>query len=583
MRVRTFIVFPLLLGALVGCGGGGGSSTATIQYQTTWTGRGGRASGASQAVKVYDSTGALVQQSTLNQAGPAAQFLTFSGLAVGTYRVHAELLDGPNATGTVTGRLDSILTVSTGATGKVTSEVGGTVTSVAVTPSNPAIALDSTLTFGVAGVVADGSLTFLTPASIQWSSNSTGIPIDASGVATAKLPGSATITARDADSTQTASTTATVPSPPRSTWTIMVYLDAANDLQPYSLLNMNQMELLGGGANVRFVVQWKQLKIFSGSTFDGTRRYLVNQDSDQTAVKSQMVQDLGTNVDMGNAQTMRDFIDWATVHYPSDHTMLIMWDHGNGWVPRKISAPKTRAIHFDDQFGTVMSLPSIRSALQGVHLDVISMDACLMQQVEIAAELKLNADYILTSEDLTPGPGYLYDACFRSFFTTPTASVKTLLQSVCDNQVGDPRYATTAVTQSIVDSSKVDGLASALDNLAGVLIANVSSMGPTMASVRAKTYRTDTANPAEFYYDLGDLMTKFIQDANCPNAVKLAAGGVQTALAAAVPYAVHSKDFPAATGITVDLTPGRQYQPSVYGTLQFAQNTRWGQWLAVAP
>src|SRR5689334_22604707 len=45
----------------------------------------------------------------------------------------------------------------------------------------------------------------------------------------------------------------------RSRWTVLVYMNAANDLQPDSLLNVGQMASVGSdGTNLNFVVQWKQ-------------------------------------------------------------------------------------------------------------------------------------------------------------------------------------------------------------------------------------------------------------------------------------------------------------------------------------
>src|SRR5579859_6177540 len=44
----------------------------------------------------------------------------------------------------------------------------------------------------------------------------------------------------------------------RARWTILVYMQAANNLQPYSLKNIAQMASVGSNSDVNIVVQWKQ-------------------------------------------------------------------------------------------------------------------------------------------------------------------------------------------------------------------------------------------------------------------------------------------------------------------------------------
>ena len=35
---------------------------------------------------------------------------------------------------------------------------------------------------------------------------------------------------------------------------------------------------------------------------------------------------------MGDAETLVDFLDFANTCYPSDHTIAIVWNHGGGTV-----------------------------------------------------------------------------------------------------------------------------------------------------------------------------------------------------------------------------------------------------------
>src|SRR5579884_400058 len=71
----------------------------------------------------------------------------------------------------------------------------------------------------------------------------------------------------------------------RARWTVLVYMNAANNLQPDSLLNVGQMASVGSdGTNLNIVIQWKQANncpYFSSvnncgnPSFVGTHRYYI--------------------------------------------------------------------------------------------------------------------------------------------------------------------------------------------------------------------------------------------------------------------------------------------------------------------
>src|SRR5262249_4153958 len=116
----------------------------------------------------------------------------------------------------------------------------------------------------------------------------------------------------------------------RAKWTFMVFMNAANNLQPFSGPNFNQMETVGSTGDLNIVVEWKQATCSDCGTpsFIGTRRYFVTKDNNTNSVTSQLVQDLGNGVDMGSAQELTNFVTWAQSRYPADHYALVMWDHG---------------------------------------------------------------------------------------------------------------------------------------------------------------------------------------------------------------------------------------------------------------
>lgn len=99
--------------------------------------------------------------------------------------------------------------------------------------------------------------------------------------------------------------------------------------------------------------------------------------------------------------------------FPSSHYGLIMASHASGWIPQKKSL--RRSFGIDDtsnagtNTGTEMELSTLRGVLETLpHLDYIFFDACFMQSVETAYELKDVADWIVASPAEIPGPGAPY-------------------------------------------------------------------------------------------------------------------------------------------------------------------------------
>ena len=94
----------------------------------------------------------------------------------------------------------------------------------------------------------------------------------------------------------------------------------------------NEMEIIGSTDQVIIVSQVDRFRGgYSGDgNWDSTRRYLVTYDDDLNNLGSEMLMDLGEK-NMGDANTLADFLTWAIQTYPADKHVLIMSDHGMGW------------------------------------------------------------------------------------------------------------------------------------------------------------------------------------------------------------------------------------------------------------
>lgn len=572
----------------IGCGGGGGGARASLVYSTDWTDRAQPGGGLSQRVQVFDLAGRLLLSIVVNQDVDGVQQTGLTGIGAGTFRLFAELYSLRDLGGVKTGEFQALVTVS-GAT-KFESAVGDAVASVGVSPPSASITVQQSKQFYATGYAAPGIAAFVAEDAFDWQAFGGVASVNDNGLALGTAAGNGSIRATHiATSLQGGATLTVSPFTTTTTkWTVLVYMNAANDLYSYSTLNLNQMEEVAGNSEVRFIVQWKQsTNLFPSSTFNGTRRYLVKPDT-STSIASELIQDMGENVDMGDPQTLNEFIQWGKTYFPSTRTVLVIWNHGNGWINRAPAANlPTRGVSYDDETGNYIRTDELAAALGNNVFDIVAWDASLMQMLEIAYEIKDQARYVAGSEESPPGEGYPYDRIFREFRDDPNASTLALSKAFVDGMLAVPQYASRKITQSVIDTAQLGPLASAVDNLAGELIANSGAVAAGIPTVRAQTqsYSPQT-NPPRVFRDLVDLCLKMESILGVP-AVSAASSAVRTAVGNAVVWEGHNANSPDSHGVSIDFSPATSFNSSGYALdysqLRLGQVTRWDEWLGIAP
>ncbi len=241
-------------------------------------------------------------------------------------------------------------------------------------------------------------------------------------------------------------------------WTIMVFINAKNNLEKYGLKDMNEMEQVGSSGKVNVVVELARINGYDSSEGDWktARRYLVQKDNDPGAVTSPVVEEL-PSVDMGDYNHLVDFAKWAKAKYPAKHYMLIVWNHGAGWI--KGGPAISKGISYDDETGHHIDTPQLGLALKQMGgVDVYGSDACLMQMAEVVYEMKDYVTYIVGSEETEPGDGYTYDTFLGPVVAkgnmTPEEVAKTAVDAYSDHY----QQQGTASTQSYLKTSNIDGL-----------------------------------------------------------------------------------------------------------------------------
>lgn len=333
---------------------------------------------------------------------------------------------------------------------------------------------------------------------------------------------------------------------PRRAWTIMVYMNAKNNLESFALDNFHDMAHFGGSKDVNLIVELgrpaKHRYTVDDGNWSGVYRFNVQKSTDP--VPQQSIGHLGAHQDdMGKAATLSDFVEWAKTSYPADHYMLVIWNHGQGWrfqmatnrALRSLSsraigntqglerAPATtpavggyRAISLDEDTGSILYNSDVENIVAKYFsvqpLDLLGFDACLMAMIETGYAFAPHANYMVASEELEPGAGWQYSPWLAELESAPAASAEQLAKFIVTSyqeQYGD-RYLTT---MSAVKLSAMREHAGELSEFALL----VRQKGPAeigilkIARATLQSYGASVSPPLRTSVDLPALLDNYVQ------------------------------------------------------------------------
>lgn len=375
------------------------------------------------------------------------------------------------------------------------------------------------------------------------------------------------------------------------TWTFLLYLAGDNS---NTALYMNRNTRLGAlyrlehtpvNPNVRVVA------LYDGDYPGGGDSFRYTQQPD-----GQLRQETLGEVNMGDPQTLVDFVRWGQQQAPADHYYLAIADHANALDGIAWDFTTARTEHLTNG--------ELRQALgaitdQGARsIDVLHLDGCLMGLVENAYQVRGLVRYLVASENLG-WSAFAYDQYLTTVRTN--TSPATLASSVADEyaqRVGGQGYPFTIAALNLAN---IDAVAQATDALAGELLrfALASSANrDLLINLRSQAQKFDsggnyTVTEDDEYVDLQhwvSLVQAGIGDAS----VKQAATALQQTLPGAVLREHHaSGNIALDTNVSVNLEqahgiaiyyPARAstktYQTYVRGDLNFPIDTRWDEFLA---
>jgi len=401
-------------------------------------------------------------------------------------------------------------------------------------------------------------------------------------------------------------------------WVLLVYLSADNNLDNPEYRAIRDWEAFNALERAVFLnprlqvyVQWDRSPDHAGDTPDDhTRRYRVRPDLNplRMAWYTEGVDtwDLGEQ-NMGDKQTLYEFVTWGRGRYTSRYEALSIIGHGGGWSPTfdpalgyNVYLPT--GIAWDDSSGDYLSTGEVGEALywatdeQADPLDVLFFDASAMAMLENAYEVRDSAHYLVASQGAV-WARFAYDRYLVGVDET-TAPLDFAAKIVGEYAASLEGYPLT-MGAIAVDLASLGPVAESLDDLAIVLSDTLVSTRPYIAQAYTATQKFDSnwdmaLAPPDAFVDLYDFAYRLYHLVPATETdVLTATRAVTDALAMAVVAETHQDGHPwmapsvtwtfsGAHGLSVYLPLGedtwlRDYYRAT--ELMLAADTRWDEFI----
>lgn len=328
------------------------------------------------------------------------------------------------------------------------------------------------------------------------------------------------------------------------TFTLMVYMCGTDLESNAGMATYDLGEMVASGipehGNVTVYVQT-----------GGTARWQVEGMADREAERwklygegMEQLEGLGRQ-NMGDAQTLADFIASGFERYPADRYGLILWDHGGG---------ASGGVCYDELTRDALYMPEIYGALasgcgDGQGFEFIGFDACLMASYEVACHIAPFTRYMVASEELEPGTGWSYDGWLPALAQNPGISMEKLGPMIADSFIRATleNNGTDYATMSVMDLSKLEPLKAAVEAMGQTLngqidAGNLNALSRLRQNVRSFGEVSDAASDMVDMTTFAEIYARYDQDG--AQAIKRALGDV-------VIYSRHTNNLSGVTGLSI--------------------------------
>lgn len=292
-------------------------------------------------------------------------------------------------------------------------------------------------------------------------------------------------------------------------WTIMYYGDGDCDLESALLEDIEEMkEGFVDGQGINLIVLFDRISGYSsdnsvfGENFTDTRLYRITSGKVWRLSGGNQFPEISKTSsyegNMGDAVTLKKFIQFCKAHYPAKQYGLIISNHGGGSRKKSPSAStetfyRYKEISYDEtDSGDVLFTGEISDYLSSDEsVDLLGLDACLMSSVEFAYQFRydstnsgFSAKIMVASAPTETGNGWDYYSILKRLqklegdneelditlggsekYYDPANLTPEILGAIIIEEQRDSTFSDSSQSLTCVDLSKVKDVKEAVDEL----------------------------------------------------------------------------------------------------------------------
>ena len=353
---------------------------------------------------------------------------------------------------------------------------------------------------------------------------------------------------------------------PKAKWTVMVYISGDNNLEDYVVRDIeSELAPTGSSANVQVVALADRGPGYDTSYGDWQTTKLFHVKQGMTAASENAVADWGEK-NMGDRQTLIDFVTWTKTNYPADHYALVFWGHGWGWRPGVVMR--------DDTDNDTLDYTEEKAAIPALgFIDVVGYDGCNMSTIEIFNLWHGHATAVTGSQEYVGWEGLQYDLVLEQLAAHPTMTADQVAIAFSQSASADKTWSAVAV------DSRFNTLLTAVNDWSVALKNGLARNRKQYDKAFTATRSFWQAPMDKDLYDMAFEINNKVTDAN----IKTKSQAVMNAFSSVILHERHANSYAEVHGITIYHISKATEKDALYtyyrSTIDFALQTGWDEFL----
>jgi len=346
----------------------------------------------------------------------------------------------------------------------------------------------------------------------------------------------------------------------------MVYISGDNNLEDYVVQDIEtELAPTGSSADVQVVALADRGPGYDTSYGDWQTTKLFHVTQGMTAAPENAVADWGER-NMGDPQTLIDFVTWTKSNYPADHYALYFWGHGWNWHPG--------VVMLDDTDNDTLDYEEMKPILPSLgFIDVVGYDGCNMASIEIFNLWHGYATAVTSSQEYVGWEGVQYDLVLAQLAASPNMTADQVAVATSQSASADKTWSAIAV------DTRFDTLITAVDQWSVALNNGLAANRKKYDRAFGATRSFWQAPMDKDLYDMAYEINRNVTDVN----IKTKSQAVMNAVDSVVLYDRHTNAYADTYGITIYHISKASEKDSNYtyyrSTIDFALQTGWDEFL----